>query len=185
MSQPPELRHLVAVPTGAPRLAAVDLEGCDVDRRSQTLRVAAPGHWTLLIFLGSSCDGCLPFWRLAGRPERCGLEPQDAVAIVTRGPARERPRALAALMGGADGSPQGSPPGSAPGSQPGGPPDLIMSDAAWTAYRVHGAPFFVLLDGVTVVTEGVAWSVEQLASDLARARRRPGGEAQRSPSARR
>ncbi len=169
MSRPPELRHLVSVPAGASRVLATDLEGCDIAGRARTLRVAIPGRWSLLLFLGSRCDGCLPFWTLAGAPEECGLEPQDTVAIVTRGPKDERPDALAALMDGA----------------PAGICGLLMADAAWKAYRVLGAPFFVLLDGTGVATEGVAWSVGQLTSDVARVRRRPAGEAEHGPSARR
>jgi hypothetical protein len=167
----PELRHLVPVPTGARALPAVDIDGVDIEGRPQTLRVAQPGRWTLLVFVGSHCDGCLPFWKLAGAPAQCGLAPRDTIALVSRGPSNERPDALAALMATWHGS------RSALG--------LIMSDTAWRDYRVHGAPFFVLLDGVEVTTEGVAWSAEQLASDVGRARARPAQDAPAHPRARR
>ena len=166
----PELSHVVAIPTGNPRLPAYDVEGWDLWGRDRTVRVASPGSWTLLLFLGSHCDGCQPFWALPLSPSACGLEPMDAVVIVTRGPRRERADVLAALMG--EGLAEM-------------PHALVLSDSAWLRYRVHGAPFFVLLDGACVVSEGVAWSVEQLASDVVRARRRQRGQADGAHRARR
>ena len=166
----PELRDVVAVPSGEQRLPASDVEGWDLTGRRRTLRLAAPGHWTLLLFLGSHCDGCLPFWTVPRAPAACGLEPQDASVVVTRGPAEEEADALAALMGG----------------DPAGASELlVMSAAAWRTYRVQGPPFFSLLDGVRVATEGVAWSLEQVASDVARARRPDAGEAAARPRVRR
>lgn len=178
MAQRPELRHLVAVPTGIGPLPAVDIEGRDLAARRRTLHVAAPGRWTLLLFLGSHCDGCQPFWSLAGVPEKCGLSPEDASVVVTRGPGDEEPEALAGLLEAAlAGGPRR--PEAPRSSEAPAPSDaLIMSDMAWPLYQVHGAPFFVLLDGVRVVTEGVAWTVEQVASDLARPRRRAAREAE-------
>jgi hypothetical protein len=154
---------VVAVPAGVRRLPASDVEGSDLDGRPLALRLASAGHWTLLLFLGSRCDGCLPFWTPPPTAAACGLEPQDAVVVVTRGPGDEEVGAIAAIVG--------RRPVDAPGL-------VIMSDAAWRSYRVLGPPFFVLVDGVEVVTEGVAWTVEQLAADVARARRpRPGRHA--------
>lgn len=166
----PELEHVVAIPTGSPRSPAFDVDGSDLWGRDRTVRVASPGSWTLLLFLGSHCDGCRPFWELPRSPSACGLEPQDAAVIVTRGPRRERADVLAVLMG--EGLAEM-------------PHALVMSDSAWVRYRVHGAPFFVLLDGACVVSEGVAWSVEQLASDVGRARRRQCGQADDAHHARR
>lgn len=169
MPQRPELRHLVGVPSGLPRLPAVDIEGWDLSGQPLTLHVSSPGRWTLLLFLGASCDGCLPFWTARGAAE-FGLEPQDAVVVVTRGPRVERPRELAALTGGDSTATSAG---------------VVMSDTAWPTYRVHGPPFFVLLDGVSVATEGVAMGVAQVAGDAARARRRPVRESDHFPSARR
>jgi hypothetical protein len=115
-----------------------------------------------VLFLTSHCDGCGPFWRLPLAREDCGLDPQVAAVVVARDPRDEEPDALAALTG--------VEPASASGF-------LVMSGTAWRTYRVHGPPFFVLVDGVTVATEGVAWSVEQVVSDVARARRRAAGDA--------
>jgi hypothetical protein len=50
---------------------------------------------------------------------------------------------------------------------------VVLSSAAWEAYSVLGPPFFVLVDGSSgrVASEGVAWSVEQVVSDVGRATR--------------
>jgi hypothetical protein len=39
----------------------------------------------------------------------------------------------------------------------------VRSTEAWRSYRVSGAPFFVVVDGVrnVVATEGVAWGMKQ------------------------
>jgi hypothetical protein len=166
----PELRYLVAVPTGGPPLPALDVEGWDLSGRRCTTRLASPGSWTLLLFLDSHCHGCQPFWALARAPAVSGLEPGDGVVVVTRGPERERREELESLIG--EGLAE------TPGA-------IVMSDSAWVRYRVHGAPFFVLLDGVRVVCEGVAWSVEQVVLDAGRARRGQRGEARSARHARR
>jgi len=190
MPERPRLEHLVAVPTGSPGAPATDVEGWDLDGRARTLRVASPGRWTLLVFLGARCDGCRPFWSVAGAPTAVGLSARDEVVVVTRGPEEEDPTELAGLVelaGLAElaGPPELAAPPGAPERSRGIAGALVMSDAAWGAYRVHGPPFFVLLDGVKVVVEGVLWSLEQLAADVARARRRGPGEAGRRRSARR
>src|SRR5579875_4033106 len=181
MPERPRLEHLVAVPTGSPGAPATDVEGWDLDGRVRTLRVASPGRWTLLVFLGARCDGCRPFWSVAGAPTAVGLSARDEVVVVTRGPKEEDPAELAELAG----PPEPAAPPGAPERSCRTAGALVMSDAAWRAYRVHGPPFFVLLDGVKVVVEGVLWSLEQLAADVARARRRGPGEAGRRRSARR
>lgn len=162
MSQPPELKHLVPVPTGKSPLPAADVDGCDLLGRPQRLRLQnRDGRWTLLLFLGSRCDGCFPFWPSAAAPEALGLESGDAAVIVTRAPANEDTVALADLVArGRTGEGVETPAG------------LFMSDQAWDAYQVHGPPFFVLVDGEKVATEGVAWGVEQVAADVARVRQR-------------
>lgn len=169
MAHRPELRNVVAVPTGAPRLAASDLDGWTLEGRRRTLRLTSPGDWTLLLFLGSHCDGCLPFWRVPRAPTSCGLEPEDAAVVVTKDPQDEDPDVLAGLLDGDPGSASRH---------------LLLSGDAWRAYRVHGAPFFVLVDGVQVATEGVAWSLEQVAADVGRARRQGGAETAREAQGR-
>jgi hypothetical protein len=72
---------------------------------------------------------------------------------VVRGPERQDPDALRTLV----------PPGAT----------VIASSAAWDDYAVFGPPFFVLVDGRTnsVVTEGVAFGVEQVVDHVVKARR--------------
>ena len=62
---------------------------------------------------------------------------------MTRGPSSEPAGEVAALAGTAQ---------------------VVMGDAAWSDYEVHSGPFFVLVDGPSgrVLTEGVAWSVDQI-----------------------
>ncbi len=189
MTHRPELSDLVAIPGGAPPAPASDVEGRDLTGRRRTLGLTTPGRWTLLLFLGSHCDGCLPFWSVPRAPLSCGLEPQDRVVLVTRGPGEEDPGQLAALTGAQAAGDRADAAGDradATGDRADAAGDradaadaagaLVMSGSAWRAYRVLGPPFFVLLDGVAVVIEGVAWSLEQVAADVARARRRTAGQ---------
>jgi hypothetical protein len=171
----PELRDVVTVPTGGTPLPASDVDGRDLTGRRCTLRLTSPGEWTLLLFLSAHCDGCAPFWTVPRAPTSCGLEPGDVAVVVTRDPADEDEETLATLSGEGD-----------PVSESTEPVvSLVMSSSAWRTYRVHGPPFFVLVDGASVATEGVAWSLEQVAADVARARRRGTGEAQGHPRVRR
>jgi hypothetical protein len=152
---PVDLDHLVAIPTyrDAPATSAADLAGTDAERTGVQVRVVGTAAWTLLLFLSSSCDGCRTLWDAV----EGGWTLEDGaidLVVVTRDPAEQDPRALPAL-------PPGVP--------------LVMSSAAWSDYRVYGPPFFVLVDGPgrRVVTEGVAWGIEQMADHVARARRDP------------
>lgn len=150
----PDLRHLVQVPDGVGERAtpATDLEGADLFGAPAAVRVDDAPR-TLLLFLSSQCDGCRPFWPAAAEPGSLGLSPGDAIAVVARDAGPEDRAALARL---------------APAEVA-----VVLSEAAWSAYRVAGAPFFVLVDraAAAVATEGVAWSVPQVAADVRRAHR--------------
>jgi len=149
--------ELVPVPTyrDSPATVVSDLAGVDLAGRPDTVTVVGPGRWTLLVFLSSGCDGCREFFTAAGDPRSAGLVTDESVVVVTADPDREDQAALTALV----------PPGAR----------VLMSSAAWTAYRVAGPPFFVLADGSRprAVTEGVAWGVAQVASHLRAARAGP------------
>lgn len=123
--------------SGAPRCVPVD----------------TPGRRLLLLFLGSDCGGCGPFWPAAGAPQTLGLEPEDDVVVVVRPPPREDVHVLQQTM------------------QTAGGCDVVLSALAWSDYRVQGPPFYVLVDGARVMTEGVAWSVGYVAEDVGRFRR--------------
>jgi hypothetical protein len=106
-------------------------------------------HRLLLVFVSLSCDGCRQLFEVASEPGAFGLGGQDELAFVARD--EEDADALAALVGPATG---------------------LLSSAAFSAYRVSGPPFFVLLDAAfsSVATEGVAWGVEPIRSAVAAAR---------------
>jgi hypothetical protein len=95
---------------------------------------------TLVAFLTTGCSSCAGFWSTLGEPR---LPPGMRKLIVTHGSDRERPVELRRL---------------APESVP-----VVMSSRAWSDYRVPGAPYFVLVDGV-VRGEGVATEWSALAS---------------------
>jgi hypothetical protein len=147
----PSLEHLVAVPTyrDRPSTETTDLSGTDLAGQPVSVEVTAAGRRTLLLFLSSTCDGCRPLWEAANEPARWGLPAGGAVVVVTR--EAEDVAALRRL----------APPGTV----------LVASEGAWGAYGAQGAPFFALVDGGRrrVVTEGVAWAVAQVASDVRRA----------------
>jgi len=151
----PSLEHLVQVPLRAAQPPVAGVDGTDLWGRAMRIDLETPGRWTLLLFLGSRCDGCIPFWSAAGDPTSLGLTATDAVRIVTRDAPLEDAGAVRALLAGL-----------------GAAANAVMSSAAWRAYGVQGPPFFSAVDGVAVRSEGVAWSVEQVAADVARARGR-------------
>jgi hypothetical protein len=167
------LDRLVPIPTyrDRPATPASDLSGVDLSGQPLDVRVLGTGMWTLLVFLSSGCDGCRDLWDALGDPAGSGLVTDEQVVAVTRGPDHEDVAALRRL----------APPAGAPGTDPSGttgadpiqgPPPVVMSSPAWSAYRVQGPPFFVLVDGTgdRVVTEGVAWGVPQIAEHVRAAR---------------
>ncbi len=153
---------LVVIPTyrDAPATPTSDLAGVDLSGRELTVAVTGVERWTLLLFLSSRCDGCQAVWRVLSESAGGWPEIDDVVpVVVTRGPDSEGSAELRRWA--TDGVP------------------LLMSDAAYRAYRVHGPPFFVLVDGYRsrVATEGVAWGPAQIADDVRRARAGAGGPA--------
>ncbi len=160
MSQPgagpvrPDLSGLRPIPTfvDRPTTLASDFEGRDLSGAEVSVTVRRPGQWTLLLFLSSDCDGCLPFWQALTDPPAHGLTVDQVVVVA-----------------------QGSGKGDAAAVRPLVPPQslalVVTSPEAYTAYRVHGGPFFVLVDGSApvVATEGVAWGLSQVADDVAAA----------------
>lgn len=164
-SGPPRLEHLVHVPVRTAARRAVDVDGRDLDGAPRRLALTVPGRWTLLVFVGPHCDACEPFWSASASASRAelGLHTEDAVELVVRPPAtrKDRDELLGVARTRADRA------------------RLFVSDDAWSDYGVLGAPFFVLVDGETVVTEGVAWSMGQVGGDVGRARAGHRGPASR------
>ncbi len=152
MSDPGFVAGLRAVPSGfgdsAPTWPASDLMGVGPDGTSVTVRVADGGRPLLLVFLSTDCDGCEVFWSGLVDPPR-GAD----VVVVTKGPQAVRASDVAALADGLAGTP------------------VVMSDAAWSDYRVTGYPFFVLVEPgtrrIAAESVGFAWpDVEKLLSEL-------------------
>jgi len=149
----------VSVPTyrDQPAVIAADLRGVGLDGSPLSHEVLGTGRWTLLFFLSSGCQGCLEIWDALHRRNAGGMATDEDVVAVTRGMNTENVDELGLL------APEGVP--------------VLMSDEAWSSYRVEGPPFFVLVDGSSdrVVTEGVAWGVSQVAGHVRRAREGTGG----------
>ncbi len=121
-----------------PSRAGSDLVGTGPTLDAVSVAVTGVQHFTLLAFLSSGCGSCLDFWD-AFRDEGPVEIPGDArLVCVTKDPSEESVAAIQRL---------------APHDVP-----TVMSSAAWTAYDVPVAPFFVLVDGPSgeVVGEGAA-----------------------------
>jgi len=121
-----------------PSRSGTDLVGSSPTLDAVSVAVTGVQHFTLLAFLSSGCGSCLDFWD-AFRDEGPVEIPGDArLVCVTKDPSEESVAAIQRL---------------APHDVP-----TVMSSAAWSAYDVPVAPFFVLVDGPSgeVVGEGAA-----------------------------
>ena len=96
----------------------------------------------LLAFLHIDCDGCHEFWR-GLRDDRCELPASVSAVVVTKGPGTVSPGEVGQAALGIGRIP------------------VVMSDDAWTGYRVMGYPFFVLVEPSTRTivgeTVGFGW----------------------------
>jgi hypothetical protein len=133
------------VPTGRPHdVAGVSPSGAPVQ-----VRILGSADPVLLLFLKADCLGCHDLWEGMGELRASLGESVRAsvrVVVVTRGPLDEDAAAIAGLAAlAADGA---------------GVP-TVMSTAAFTAYRVAGPPFLVVVDGERMLTEAVAWGLEE------------------------
>jgi hypothetical protein len=134
------LRPIPSQPDGAaPDWPATDLVGVRPDGTPVAIDLAATSRPVLLVFLTTECDGCDQFWRGLADP------PTDVDAVVvTRGPTVVASFDIANLATGLSRVP------------------VVMSDAAWSDYRVTGYPFLVLVEPATrrILGEsvGFGWS---------------------------
>ncbi len=147
MKEPPAeiLRRLRPIPTtvGPPATRPHDVRGVRPDGtpcRVEVMEAAAP---VVLLFLSAACLGCRDLWE--GLPAlEVGLGGAARLAAVTRRPGEEDAPGIEALVSGA---PTGV--------------EVVMSSQAFGDYRVSGPPFLVVVTSRAVLTESVAWGVEQ------------------------
>ena len=134
------------IPTGESLVErpAFDLVG--VDTSGNPVEVSVLGHAgrTLLAFLAVDCFGCEEFWRGIG--DAAILPGTSNMARIVVAKERERiPPAKSALLAGVP---------------------LVVSDAAWSDYRVLGYPSFLVVDGSSgmVVGETTAFGWDDVQS---------------------
>jgi hypothetical protein len=147
-ADPEFVAGLRPIPSGGPGAPspwpAVDVLGDDPDGRPVEVRLDEYDGHVLLAFLATRCQGCGEFWREMAAAGSTGLPAGVARVIVTRGPGTVSPDEVRGLVAGGGGAP------------------VVMSDQAWAGYRVHGYPFFVLVEvgSRTVIGEtvGFGWS---------------------------
>jgi hypothetical protein len=145
--------------------AASDVEGVGLRDDAMSVAVVGTGHQTLLAFLTSGCLTCRGFWEAFGDPRAsdfpCDLGDINDISdirfvVVAKDAHEESASALRRL---------------APSHL-----TVVMSSAAWEAYRVPGAPYFVLVDGPDGVVRGEGtgtswpqvWNLLRQASDDSR-----------------
>lgn len=149
MTEPPAdiLRRLRPIPTYTdhPATTPHDITGVRPDGAPCRIVVVEAAAPILLLFLSADCLGCRDLW--AGLPAlHDGLAGAARLAVITRSPGEESPDAVVALAAGAPDALD---------------LDLVMSTTAYRDYRVGGPPFLTLAAADRVVTESVAWGVEQ------------------------
>ncbi len=144
----PDLSNLVQVPRFLGPRPTTARAVAGVTPNGEPIEAAPSGGWTLLLFLSTTCDGCLDLWE-SFADQKVPFADELAVVVITR--PDERAEEVARLAGSTR---------------------VVMTETAWSDYEVHSGPFFVVVDGRSgqIATEGVAWSVEQVSSALAAAR---------------
>jgi hypothetical protein len=137
------LRPIPSTPPGAGApWPAADIVGVSPAGASVGALMGGSDGLVLLAFLATRCEGCEEFWRGLRDGADVDLPGSVTVVAVTRGPGTISPADLDEVATGIDGA-------------------VIMSDAAWTDYRVSGYPFFVLVEvrsrRVVGETVGFGW----------------------------
>ncbi len=149
MTEPPAeiLRRLRPIPTytDRPTTSPRDLVGVSPDGLARVIDVEDAAAPVLLLFLSAGCLGCRDLWK--GLTElHAGLAGAARLVVVTKDPGQEDPGAIAALAG-VDVAPLGI--------------EVLMSSSSFRDYRVGGPPFLAVVTADAVLTESVAWGVEQ------------------------
>ena len=150
LSDPEFVAGLRPVPSGfgdaPPTWPATDVSGVRPDGTPVLIELAAGSRPVLLVFLTTNCDGCDLFWTGLSEPP-AGVD----VVVVTKGPGAVEASEVAALAR----------------------TEVVMSDPAWTDYRVTGYPFLVLVDPATrrILGESVGFGWSDVDALLSRHRR--------------
>jgi hypothetical protein len=134
-----------------PDREATDLVGETPRGDAISISVVGAPHSTLLAFLTSGCSTCAGFWTAFADADRLSVPGDARLVAVTKGPDGDSPGRLTKFA----------------------PPDVpvVMSSAAWDAYDVPVAPYFVYIDGPSgaIVGEGASATWEHLRSMLEQA----------------
>jgi hypothetical protein len=144
-----------ALPTEAlgaePGRGAHDLAGAAPGGDAIAVAVDKVEHDTLLAFLSSGCLSCQAIWQALR--DGASVPGGSRVVVVTRDAAEESVSAIAGLAEGV-------------------PAPVVLSSAAWDAYEVPVAPYFVHVEGRTgrVTGEGAAPSWARVLHLVAQAR---------------
>ena len=130
--------------------AGFDVTGTTLAGEAVHVAVNGTDHLTLVAFLSSTCLTCQRFWTAFAEPG-VAVPGGARLVVVTKALASESESALRRL---------------APTHV-----TTVLSDHAWDAYGVPGAPYFVLVDGQTgdVVGEGSGSSWDQVRDLLSQA----------------
>ena len=140
-----QVRPGVSLPRGEGASDDVDdLVGVDPWGDPTSIAVAGASHRTLLVFLSSGCLTCQGFWEAFADPSTLGLRADVRPVIVVKDAAQESIGRVQEL---------------APAAVP-----VVSTSAAWEAYAIPVAPYFVLVDGPTerVLGEGAAATWDQV-----------------------
>jgi hypothetical protein len=149
VTEPPAeiLRRLRPIPTytGHPTTTPHDVVGVTPDGSGCRIAVVEAAAPVLLLFLSAACLGCRDLWE--GLAElQAGLAGAARLVAVTRTPGDEDPAAIAALAGD-EVARLGI--------------EIVMSTPAFADYRVGGPPFLSVATADAVLTESVAWGLDQ------------------------
>jgi hypothetical protein len=156
---PPRIATLVPAPEPAQELVEPhdasatlgDLEGVTPEGERVLIPLAGAAHDTLLAFLSSSCATCRGLWEDLSDAATGTVFDRVRLIIVTNGPERESPSAMAELAARAGGA------------------DVVMSSATWRDAQVPGSPYFVLVSRRTgeFLGQGTASTWAQVAGLIA------------------
>ena len=149
MSEPPAeiLRRLRPIPTYTdhPTTRPHDVVGVGLDGLARRIDVEQAADPVLLLFLSAGCLGCRDLWEGLAQLH-AGLAGAARLVVVTRTPGDEDHAAIAALAGD-DVDRLGI--------------EIVMSTPAFADYRVGGPPFLSVATADAVLTESVAWGLDQ------------------------